>query len=58
MYLFQFLFPDNPTLENLEINRVYGTTQQKFANGVGCRPFKKVVDFIKMIKSRFFKLEN
>lgn len=58
MHLFQFLSPDNPILENLEIHRVYGTTEQKFVNGVGCKPFKKVMDFIKMIKSRFFNLEN
>lgn len=52
------LSPDNPALENLQVNRILGTAQQKFENDADCKLSQKVIDFMTIIRPRFFKLEN
>lgn len=56
--VFHFLSSDCPTLENLQVHSVFGTKHQKLEDDVDCKRLKKVFDFIKMIKSRFFKVDS
>lgn len=48
--VFHFSSSDSSTLENLWVNTVFGTIQQKSEKDVDCMLFKKVIGFIKMIK--------
>lgn len=43
MYV-SFLIFRQSTLENLQVNRVFGTIQKKLEKNVDCKLFKKVID--------------
>lgn len=47
--VFHLWSSDSSILENLQVNTVFETIQQKLEKDVDCVLFKKVIDFIKMI---------